>query len=294
MVSVEKFLFDRSFDEPNFGRRRASASLAKARADENPGKPAAASNDSETGEYSGLDRRRRSSDEPATPPPNMYTEAQVEAAREEGYIRGHTEALEEAAKTDTHAHALAVKAIAEAINRMDEAQRAHNARLEQQAIRLALVITRRILPATGERTAAEEIEHLVSTIMPELADQPRLVVRVHGAIAETVREAVRDLQASSGYEGRIVVRPDNALDRADCRLEWGDGGIERDTARSWSEIEAAVERQLGETVPPAPEASEPNPDPHPTTKPNADLAPPLEVPPKHRGAVTDGAVTDDA
>jgi flagellar assembly protein FliH len=260
MVSVEKFLFDRSFDEP--GRARVKPTVAPSH-DVAEEAPRAANSDSEAETYAGLDRRRRAGAEPTAPPPDLYTAAQLETAREEGYIRGHAEAREEAAKADGHVQATALRTIADAIDRSDQTLLALYETMEQEAIRLAVAITRRMFPRTVDAAAVDEIAGLVGGILPDLIDRPRLVIRVHDEITDTVREAVRDLQTTTGYEGRIVVRPDSTLGPADCRLEWGDGGIERDTARLWSEIEAAVERQLKEPVPPVPE---PEPEDEPTAE----------------------------
>lgn len=265
MAVVQKFLFDRSFDDPSASSRRTGG----ARASDAPGSgtdrdagsgedavadPAAdgeAGGDAGDG-YAGLDRRRRARDEAAEAPPDLYSAAQLEAAREEGYIKGHTAALDEAAQSEAHVSATALRTIAEGIDRMDAAQQAYFMDLERNATRLAFAIARRLLPATAETVALEEMSAMVASVLPDLMDQPRLMVRVHGALADTVRTAVRDLQTTSGYEGRVLVRPDNTLAPGDCRLEWGDGGLERDQARLWSEIEAAVSRHLDEVVPPAP------------------------------------------
>jgi flagellar assembly protein FliH len=267
MAQVQKFLFDRSFDErrPTPDRRKpdqrdgANAAVEAAdpqsEADITPDGAAAAE---AAGGYSGLDRRRRGAEADDEPPPEMYSAAQLEAAREEGYIKGHTAALEEAAKTDSHVSAEALRTIAQAIDGLDDSRAAHERALERQAVRLALSITRRLLPAMGEAVAAKEIESLVSRALGDLMDQPRLFVRVNGAVADTMRSALRDLQVTSGYEGRVVVRPDNTMAQGDCRLEWGEGGIERDTDRLWAEVEAAVGRHLEEAIPPAPMAGEGN------------------------------------
>lgn len=263
MSPVRKFMFDRSFDEPRPGRVRPAAN-----ADADPGasdgggrgaaKTKADTADGAAGDdYAGMDRRGqvREEETPPPPPPEMFTKEQVEAAREDGYIRGHTEALEEAAKADSHNTAQALRAIVQALDSMDEAERIRAERLEKAAVRLALTIVRRLLPTVGDEALAAEVEDLVARLLPDLMDQPRLIVRVNGAIAEVTRAAVRELKDTSGYEGRVTVRPDNALERGDCRLEWGDGGVERDTETLWTEIEAAVSRHLDEPVPAAPSHS---------------------------------------
>jgi len=275
MPPVHKFLFDRSFDEPRPGKsRRGNDPVAVAVDAEYAAVPGALNGTEGAGGaegYVGPDRRQGPPEEPAPPPAEMFTKEQLEAAREEGFIRGHTSALDDAAKADGHVTASALKRIAEGIDRMDQAERSHVETLEKTATRLALTIARQILPATAERVAVEEIERLVEHVLPDLLDQPRLVIRVNGAIAEVVRGAVRELQASSGYEGRVVVRPDNALAREDCRLEWGEGGTERDTGRLWADVEAAVARHLDEPVPsaaPRPDSTADHPAAdHPTDDP---------------------------
>lgn len=267
MAQVQKFLFDRSFDEHRSGQdRRKSGQRDAAHGSGAAGDAASETVDAtapdradaagEAGGYSGLDRRRRAAEAADEPPPEMYSAAQLEAAREEGYIKGHTAALDEAAKTDSHVSAEALRTIAQAIDGLDDSRAAHERALERQAVRLALSITRRLLPAMGEAVAAKEIESLVARALGDLMDQPRLFVRVNGALADTMRSALRDLQVTTGYEGRVVVRPDNSMAQGDCRLEWGEGGVERDTDRLWAEVEAAVGRHLEEAIPPPPMAGE--------------------------------------
>jgi len=274
MAPVHKFLFDRSFDEPRPSKNRrgndavAAAAVVDAQSAAVSGALAGAGGTEEADGYVGPDRRQGPPEEPAPPPAEMFTKEQLEAAREEGFIRGHTSALDDAAKADGHVTASALKRIAEGIGHMDEAERSHLVVLDKMATRLALTIARQILPATAERVAVDEIKRLVEHVLPDLLDQPRLVIRVNGAIAEVVRGAVRELQASSGYEGRVVVRPDNALAWEDCRLEWGEGGTERDTARLWADIESAVARHLDEPVPPATPRPAPAAD-HPTNPTSA-------------------------
>jgi len=260
MATVQKFLFDRSFDEPDPDSNRQSVPSVVPDEDPEDLEDVAGTN----GEpYSGLDRRRRAADGgPLEPPPNLFTSDQLDAAREEGFLKGHAAALEEEGASTAHKAAKALKTIAAAMDRMDAEQRAYNVEVEKTAIRLALAITRRVLPASAEVGADAEIKRLVAEALPNVLDQPRLTVRVHGSQAEMIRTAMRPLQEEHGYEGRLTVRPDNDLPAGDCRLEWGDGGIERDTRRLWQDIEAVVTRLLEEPVPPAPAPDEPaEPDP---------------------------------
>ncbi len=250
MATVQKFLFDTSFDEP--GTDLVSKVAAGPLLDRAHDEPALAI-PSEAEPYAGLDRRRRASDAPPPePPPDLYTAAQLDAAREEGVLKGHASALEEEGASTARLTAKALAGIAANLKGLDDQQEVFNAGVEKMAIRLALAMVRRMLPATAEAGAIPEIQRLVSDTLHDVLDQPRLVIRVHGALAETIRKSVGSLQEDHAYEGRITVRPDNDLPIGDCRLEWGDGGIERDSVRLWADIEAAVARHLEEAVPPPP------------------------------------------
>ena len=47
-----------------------------------------------------------------------------------------------------------------------------------------------------------------------------------------------------GFGGRLLLIADEGLGPGDCRLEWADGGIERQAQRTWVEIEQRIARSL--------------------------------------------------
>ena len=47
-----------------------------------------------------------------------------------------------------------------------------------------------------------------------------------------------------GFEGRLSVQPDASVARGDCRIEWADGGVNRDTATTLAAIEDVVGRYI--------------------------------------------------
>ena len=46
----------------------------------------------------------------------------------------------------------------------------------------------------------------------------------------------------AGFSGRVVVVAEARIGPADARIEWADGGVERNTEQVWQEIEAIIER----------------------------------------------------
>jgi flagellar assembly protein FliH len=89
---------------------------------------------------------------------------------------------------------------------------------------------------------------LVADCLHKLHREPRLVVRVAPNLAEALRTDIDALCAEHGFAGRVVILAEDALAGADCRIEWADGGIERDLAKTFADIEQSAERWRASTM----------------------------------------------
>jgi len=59
-----------------------------------------------------------------------------------------------------------------------------------------------------------------------------------------LQERLTQLSASNGFEGRVVLIGDDAMGESDCRVEWADGGVEREAGRIWRAVEEALARYI--------------------------------------------------
>ena len=139
MARNAKFLFERSFDDPSKlylpGERRRSEVEAEAAAE------AAALRE--------LEMREQMAREANLPPPAPiarleFTQAQLDAAKEEGYIQGHGAALEEAATAREHYAADALNLIAQGLAGLNAQQAEANKELAHLAMRMVYGITQRL------------------------------------------------------------------------------------------------------------------------------------------------------
>jgi flagellar assembly protein FliH len=73
---------------------------------------------------------------------------------------------------------------------------------------------------------------------------PHIAVRVNDALYATAREKLDDIARTNGFEGRLVVLGEPNIGVGDCRIEWADGGINRDSAAADAAIGAAVTRYI--------------------------------------------------
>lgn len=240
MSSVRKFQFDESFD-----------------VDAHPGHGYAPS-------YGRAEERA----EPPPPPPPTYTEEDLGAAREagfrdgistghaagreqgyaEGRAAGQAEGAEaaraelEASEASMAAHAL--DRIARGVGALLAAHEAAAAARSDLPVHIALAIVRKLMPEFSRRHGLAEIEGLVRNCLTELMDEPRLVVRVSADLIEAVRGQVNETIAASGFDTKLVVVADPELGPGDCRVEWAEGGAERDIARLLADVEQCAERLL--------------------------------------------------
>ena len=113
-----------------------------------------------------------------------------------------------------------------------------------KSVDLALAIVRKLHPALVERQGLAEIESVLSQCLESLKQEPRLVTYVHSARLDALQERLAQLSTSTGFEGRVVLIGDDAMGESDCRVEWADGGVEREAGRIWRAVEEALNRYL--------------------------------------------------
>lgn len=182
---------------------------------------------------------------------DFVTPQELEAAQAKAYEEGFAAGVAEEHARNERRYADAVEAIAARMGAIEQTQRAEIERCIRSATELALSIARKVAPALMAAAPMAEIEALIGEHLEQLVDEPRVVVRVSEGMVDALRERIDALAAARGFSGRMVLIPDAALADGDCRMEWADGGVERDTAAVWKNLEGAIARILAAAGAPA-------------------------------------------
>jgi flagellar assembly protein FliH len=74
------------------------------------------------------------------------------------------------------------------------------------------------------------ITALVADCFRHLVSTPHLVIRVNEQLYEAARDRFEQLAKQSGFQGRLIVLAEPEIESGDCRIEWADGGVERERA----------------------------------------------------------------
>lgn len=166
----------------------------------------------------------------------------VESAREEGRAKGHAAGRAEAlAGIEAEISATLARLVASA-SALFEMRGELARRQAAETATLAHAIASRLAPALMAHYPLAEVEALVSDCLASTRREPRLVLRLPEALMDGVHERLEALKAANGFTGDIVLLADPALGPGDGRIEWPDGGAERDMASVGESIAQAIER----------------------------------------------------
>ena len=166
-------------------------------------------------------------------------------AESKGFRDGYAAAEQDVAAAAARRTAAAFEQIGDALDRMARSLAAIESRIESEAVELAAAIGRKLAPELVMREPFAEIEALAIECFKQLAHAPHIVVRVNDALHETARTRLEDIARIRGFEGRLVVVAEPEIAAGDCQIEWADGGVVRNQAKTDLTIGNAIGRYLG-------------------------------------------------
>jgi flagellar assembly protein FliH len=178
---------------------------------------------------------------PATP---AEIAERIASAEARAYRDGYEAAQREAKAESDRRAALALEEIGIAIKGIASRFSGIEARMETEAVDVAVAVARKMC---AELIAAEplgEITALVSDCFSHLVATPHLVVRINDALYEAAREKIERQATQSGFEGRLVILAEPGIATGDCRIEWADGGVVLERAAIEAKIDELVGRYM--------------------------------------------------
>ena len=170
-------------------------------------------------------------------------DAESQAYRK-GFAAGEAKAQGEAAQRAANALAL----MADGLDKLNRALAGIEARLESEAVEVAVSVAGKLSPALIAREPFAEISALATECFQHLVKTPHVVVRVGPAIYEIAKEKLEAIAQARRFEGRLVVMAEDGLAAGDCRIEWADGGVARDEAATLTVIDDAVARYIAARI----------------------------------------------
>lgn len=169
-------------------------------------------------------------------------------AESQAYRKGFAagEAKAQADTAERVAAALAV--IADGMDRLNRALSEIEARLETEAVDVAVAVAGKLAPALIAREPFAEISALATDCFQHLVKTPHVAVHIGSAIHGMAQEKLTEIAQARGFEGRLMVVADDHLAAGDCRIEWSEGGITRNADATQAAIDDAVARYVAARI----------------------------------------------
>ncbi len=176
-------------------------------------------------------------DETESRPP-AFTEAEIAAARADAYAEGHRNGLAQAATDRAEVTRQMLATVADRLaGAGDEAARVAEESADAVA-RLLLGTLAVMLPALCARHGAAEVVALTRAVLPALAREPRVTIRLSPHVVRAVEQELDRLDPE--LRARVSLSPVDAVAPGDARIAWQDGAAIRDAAALWRKVTEAL------------------------------------------------------
>ncbi len=225
------------------------------------------------------------------PPPEpvvpTFSEEDVRAAELKGYQRGFAEGVQDGKQqydaqeaelqAQIHEHVASFITMAQP---MFDHYRAMVMEMRGQLAPMALSIARKVAGPALDENAEKIIEETALNACENLFTEPKLTITVHESMGDMLAKQLEILTNKLQATTDIVILRDPDMPRSDCRVEWKNGVLERDTAKIWQQLEQAVDNisttterdtnqqldALQAALPVQPQSPETSVTQHPTTE----------------------------
>lgn len=181
-------------------------------------------------------------EEEEAPPPPTFSEAELQAARDTAFEAGKAEGFTRANTGFEHQLTDVIGSLHGEFTTIARAQYAANHETMRDCVKVAATIARKMFPEYAKTHGLAEIEEFIKATISTLFSEADVIVRIPEALADEVASRLTPAAAASGLGENLKIVPDSTLGPADCRMEWGNGGAERNGNQLLSEIELTIER----------------------------------------------------
>ena len=212
MSAAEKFLFHTSFDDPSVAADPVEV-------------------------------------EEELPPPPSFSEEELEDVRRQALLTGQAQGREEATQELAQASADSLKVISQQLDQLSQELGDNLQRIENDTLLAAVTIVRKLFPALAKREAMREIETVLKDCLQRLHREPRIVVRLSEEMLDSLTSQIDEITRETSFEGRLVLLSEAEFRPSDVKVEWADGGAERNTEQLWSEIESRLQHSVEGPLP---------------------------------------------
>ncbi|KQY80332.1 flagellar assembly protein FlbE [Brevundimonas sp. Root1423] len=173
------------------------------------------------------------------PTKRSYAPLEVDALIAQARMEAREEALAESANIQAMALSAIAQALDAAIPALTQVAHAHR----EQSAELALSAARVVAASALDRFPAAPLQAALEALGQEVDSSPRLVIRT-GDLDEATHARIEQLCTDAGFSGVVAFRNEPRMPAAAFQLEWADGRAAFDPAEAFARIGEALNSAL--------------------------------------------------
>lgn len=171
----------------------------------------------------------RSENEPVNESLPVITQADVDAARTQGFIQGREDGLAEASAQFNSESKATFDKIGNGLAKLMAGQAKTATDAIEQAENYALLIAQKIAKAALMQHPTLQVKALIDDCLSHINLMPHLVVRVNESMSQMIQTELQPIIAEKGFEGKLIIMGEENIALGDCAIEWADGGVAHNT-----------------------------------------------------------------
>lgn len=164
------------------------------------------------------------------PPPAVYSQEELEAARTIAHEQGHQKGLNEANASREQKITQLVQQISTQFATLFAAEQERESRFEEDVIALVVQSLDKLFPSLSERLGPYDMQQAVSRVLKTVSDKSEITIRVAPDFVADIEAIVAPIRDKDINPPNFHILGDASLSAGDCRISWADGGAVRDTA----------------------------------------------------------------
>ena len=173
-----------------------------------------------------------------------FSEDELNQAREDSFKLGIEDATTKIRNEHEERFAQCLENVTQHLSTVLQAETRRELEKSIDTTRLTLSIVKKLMPHFSNRYSEDEIISLVKQSLHDRPEEPKIALVVHDTMLESLKEKIDHIAQTQAFQGQVVIIADDTIAQTDCRIEWADGGIEKEFKSLFASIETAFNTAL--------------------------------------------------
>ena len=120
--------------------------------------------------------------------------------------------------------------------------------ISQKSLAVVLLSLKKLLPELYAAHGTEQIESIIQQCLAIAHEMPKIQIRVSPNMQSIIEQRIILIAQQHGFNGKLTVVADATLADSDCRVEWGNGGLENISSQCWQQMESLLSSAIPKSI----------------------------------------------